>query len=355
MTMVQSSVQIRIDQSLTKSTAQTPRRKPTLTDVEQSVLEEALAEPIDYIHHPLFDETDAEKRIFDDAPEIPVPNTSWYGPVMETGSPQGNRSSKNVVLSVEQERALFLQFNYARCRVARLQKQAAVRTLSYVRSRQLIHWYRKARTLRDQVAQVSLALVLAMAKRVRFTELEFSDLVSEGNVALMMAIDKFDVGKGFKFSTYACRAILTTFSRNGMKQSRYRRLFPTVYDPSWEGLDYRQIDRPGYDHDRTDMLHRFVEGKQAALTDVERTIIHHRFAVSSDATVTQEKPMTLEQVGKMVGLTRERVRQLQKSALRKLRQVIEEHQEEDLRYWGRPSKRGLRRHKRTLAMMSHKI
>ncbi len=354
MTMVQSSVQGQVSRTRPSRTTSTPRRKPALTEADQRVVDEALREPIDHIHHPLFDTDDAEKVIFDDAPHVPMPNTSWYGPVMETGTPQRDRGSKNAVLSVEQERALFLQFNYARFRAARLQEQAAIRTLSLVRSKQLIHWFHKARALRDQLAQVSLALVLAMAKRVRVPEVEFSDLVSEGNVALMMAIDKFDVGKGFKFSTYACRAILTTFSRNGMKQSRYRRLFPAVYDPAWEGLDYRQIGRSEYDHDRADTVRHFVDGKKAALTDVERAIIHHRFSISGDASSAGEKPMTLEQVGQMVGLTRERVRQLQKSALRKLRQVIEEQDEDDLRCWGRPSARsGRRRRKRVLAVMAH--
>ena len=353
MTILQSSVQRRVDGSSPQQTAQILRRKPVLNDVEQSVLEEALCEPIDYIHHPSFDEDDAEKRIFDDAPEIPVPNTNWYGPVMDTGVPQRARNSKNAVLSAEQEQALFLQFNYARCRATRLQKQAAIRPLSYVRSRQLIYWHRKASDLRDHIAQVSLALVLAMAKRVRAREIEFSDLVSEGNVALMMAIGKFDVGKGFKFSTYACRAILSSFSRKGMKEGRHRRLFPAVYDPAWEGLNYRQIDRTEYDHDRADALRHFVEENKAELTDIERAIIHHRFSISNVATKVDEKPMTLEQVGKMVGLTRERVRQLQKSALRKLRRVIEQHQEEDLCYWGRPSGRGRRRRKRTPAVMAY--
>lgn len=344
MTMIQSSVKGTMRNPLSGRTVTTPCRKPSLTTVEKRIVEEALREPIAYVHHELFDAVDAEKQIFDEAPAIPTPNTNWYGPVMETGIPQRDRGAKNAVLDVNQERALFLQFNYARHRSAQLQKEAAIRPLSYVRAKQLIHWFHKARALRDQIAQVSLALVLAMAKRFRATEMEFSDLVSDGNVALMMAIDKFDVGKGFKFSTYACRAILTTFSRSGMKQNRYRRLFPGVYDPEWEDLGRRQGGRhEENDHERNDAVRHFVEGDKAALTDVEREIIHGRFSISGDASVTGEKPMTLEQIGQKVGLTRERVRQIQKSALRKLRRVIEKNDEDDLRYWGRPSGRRYRR------------
>ena len=51
---------------------------------------------------------------------------------------------------------------------------------------------------------------------------EFAEIVSEGNMALMRAVDKFSVDRGFKFSTYACRAILKAFSRTAMKSSRHR-------------------------------------------------------------------------------------------------------------------------------------
>ena len=53
-------------------------------------------------------------------------------------------------------------------------------------------------------------------------------------MALLRAVDKFDAGRGYKFSTYACRAILKAFSRQGMKLSKYRQRFPTDFDPKLE-------------------------------------------------------------------------------------------------------------------------
>ncbi|MEZ6241833.1 MAG: sigma factor [Phycisphaerales bacterium] len=84
-----------------------------------------------------------------------------------------------------------------------------------------------------------------MAKRTRMSEVDFADLVSEGNMALLRAVDKFDAGRGFKFSTYACRAILKAFSRQGMKLSKYRQRFPTDFDPKLEESDYLERSARG--------------------------------------------------------------------------------------------------------------
>src|SRR5690606_26211366 len=171
-------------------------------------------------------------------------------------------------------------------------------------------------------AQTNLALVLAMAKRTRMGDLDFADLVSEGNMALLRAVDKFDASRGFKFSTYACRAILKAFSRLGVKHSKYRQLFPTDFDPKLEKSDYMERKREEHEDDCVDEIRKIIRENRAELTDIEQEVIEHRFALGQkeqpDAT-----PMTLEQVGKIIGVTKERVRQIQNKALQKIRQSLE--------------------------------
>ena len=70
-----------------------------------------------------------------------------------------------------------------------------------------------------------MPLVLAMVRRIRMPMVEFVDLISEGNKALLRSVEKFDVSRGFKFSTYACRAILKGFSRLATKTGSYRQHF----------------------------------------------------------------------------------------------------------------------------------
>lgn len=294
-----------------------------LSPKEEAELKQILAQPTDFVDSPSLHNKTSEKKIFDEAPEIPRPNTSWYRPVMEDLSNRREvKSVVNVVLTAEQERALFLQFNYARFRVAELQKEIGQGTVSTDQAKQVLHWYRKSQQLRDQIAQSNLALVLAMAKRVRHSDMDFADLISEGNMALLRGIDKFNIDRGFKFSTYACRAILKAFSRSGMKHSRYRQLFPTDFDPALEKSDYTRRKYDEHELDCTDEVRRIMTSNQAELTDVEQQVINHRFAINRPNDNTT--PLTLEQVGQIVGLTKERVRQIQNKALAKVRKTLEE-------------------------------
>jgi len=294
-----------------------------LSPREQETLKAILDEEMDYVPDEAFSKSNAYKKIFEEAPEIPKPNTSWYHPVMEDLSTTPNmKSVVNVVLTAKQERALFLQFNYARYRVARLQKKVADKQVTDEQARELLKWHDMAARLRDQIAQSNLALVLAMAKRVRHSDMDFADLISEGNMALLRAIDKFNVSRGFKFSTYACRAILKAFSRSGMKHSQYRQLFPTDFDPALERSDFARRKFDEHEGDCADEVLRIVSDNRAELTDVEQAVINHRFALNRSGE-QQAAALTLEQVGQIVGLTKERVRQIQNKALDKLRQTLE--------------------------------
>lgn len=282
----------------------------------------------DYIDHPLFAQRDAKRKIFKE--QIPRPDTRWYQPLVERaqGARGGMGKVGSVLLTAAQERALFLQFNFSRQRASKLRDQLLARggkALPIKLVRELLDWHRRASGYRDQIAETNLALVLAMAKRTRISELEFGELVSEGNMALLRAVDKFDASRGFKFSTYGCRAILKSFSRIGVKQTRLRNLFPAEYDPATERSDFDQEQRNEHEENCADEVRRIIEDNRAELTDIEQEVIEHRFAVSGrrvDLHVVAS-PLTLEQVGRIVGVTKERVRQIQNKALMKIKDSLE--------------------------------
>ncbi len=295
-----------------------------LSPDQQADLSAILSCEPDFVDDPSFTKRNAESLLFDQAPDIPDPNTSWYHPVMENLSDaRSARGVVNVVLTKEQEQALFLQYNYARFRLAKLRNAIGDRPATDDEADDLLAWYYKARHLRDRIAQFNLALVLAMAKRIRGTDLDFADLISEGNMALLRAVDKFNASKGFKFSTYACRAILKAFSRTGMKHSQYKSMFPTDFDPALEKSDHQERKNSGHENDCADEVKRIVLDNDADLTDVEQQVIEHRFAIRR-AGAAMTGPLTLEQVGKLVGLTKERVRQIQNKALAKIRRTLED-------------------------------
>ncbi|MDX2016986.1 MAG: sigma-70 family RNA polymerase sigma factor [Planctomycetota bacterium] len=300
------------------------KRRLSLED--EKLLRQILETEMDFIDSPAFYEGEAQLKIYDSAPSIPLPDTSWYHPVMDDLSSARNRtvkSSQQVILTGAQEKVLFHQFNYARYRVWTLQQEVwkrPNRQPAPEQGEEILKWYRIADRIREQIAETNLALVLAMAKRTRMSEVDFADLVSEGNMALLRAVDKFDAGRGYKFSTYACRAILKAFSRQGMKLSKYRQRFPTDFDPKLERSNFLETKRASFEKDAADEVKRIVLENRCELSDVERTVIEHRFGLESGEL---EKPMTLEQVGQIIGVTKERVRQIQNKAMEKIRLHLE--------------------------------
>jgi RNA polymerase sigma factor (sigma-70 family) len=302
-----------------------------LTRQEQATVDRLLENKYEYIDNEVFDLSDEqiEQKLFHKAEPIPRPDTSWYQPVMTSSvNVTQSKNMGSVLLTAAQERVIFLQYNYTRYRVCRLRDelQDAPET-DPVKAREMIEWDQRALDLREHIAQINLALVLAMAKRTRMNEMDFGDMVSEGNMALLRAIDKFDASRGFKFSTYGCRAILKAFSRAGVKLSRYRGLFPTDYDPAMERSDYNETRRVEHELDCADEVKMIVTRNTAELTDIEREVIEHRFNVlegPANGSKPEPKQLTLEQVGKLIGVTKERVRQIQNKALEKIRLTLEE-------------------------------
>ncbi|MCA9292105.1 MAG: sigma-70 family RNA polymerase sigma factor [Phycisphaerales bacterium] len=308
-----------------------PRRHEIgLTPEEERLISRILAEPMDYIDSKEFRKPDAESSIYEQAPPIQRPDVSWYRPLMDDltgGSDRNMKSGGTVLLTAAQERVLFLQYNYARHRLRELQVEVGAGEPSRAQIGELLRWYRRAEAYRDQIAETNLALVLAMAKRTRMSEVDFADLVSEGNMALLRSVDKFDCERGFKFSTYACRAILKAFSRQGMKLSKYRQKFPTDFDPTMEKSNHAETVRRLHEQECAEEVKHIVRSNDAELSDVEQVVIHHRFGLDAEPDSPQ---LTLEQVGQIIGVTKERVRQIQNKALEKIRLVIEANRDREL-------------------------
>jgi len=314
------------------SDTNTPTTLSTLSMIEEATIKHVLAMKNDFIDSPEFYKRNAARKIYEKTPEVDPPDVSWYRPLMDDFTPArsrtsgSNRKKSTVVLSLEQERALFLRFNFARFQLKKIQDKLNGRLPKDKIKREILHWHRIAGRYREQIAETNLALVLAMAKRTRLSDVDFADLVSEGNMALMRSVDKFDCERGFKFSTYACRAILKAFSRQGMKNARYRQRFPTEYDPAFEKSDHLETKRATHIEESAMEVKHIVLNNEADLSEVELSVLEHRFGVSdSESEVTEPKrALTLEQVGQIIGVTKERVRQIQNKALEKIRIILDD-------------------------------
>ncbi len=276
-----------------------------------------IPEAVDYVSHPSFELAATEAQLFGaSAQEVDVPD--WLNYVNEPDDVYAH-AKRTRHLSGADEQLLFLRYNYARYRLSLL-VTAQRRRRSLARGRAMIKWYRLSRQLQSDLVNANLALVLAMARRTKVPGVDLTDLVSEGNMALLRSIDKFDASRGFKLSTYACRAILKSFNRLATKTGKYRSRFPVEYDPELEKSDYDVMKHDLAEADMLDSLKDALNENTADLTDVELTVVRRRFGLETG------KKQTLAVVAEHVGLTNERVRQVQIRALTKLRSLLKKLQ-----------------------------
>ena len=232
---------------------------------------------------------------------------------------------KAKTLSAADEVELFLRYNYCRHRMMRILREAGSTRLTAAATRELLEWHTLALRSRDSIVTANLGLVPTMIERSRITGVDFTELISEGNFALLRSADKFDCGRGFKFSTYACRAIITSMTRAIALMARHRSRFPTEYDPRLEKCDSLEMRRAGAEEACILELRSILARNVGDLTLTEHRVLAERFGVNGPGRRGPAREQkTLRQVAESFGVTRERIRQIQNKALDKLREAIDE-------------------------------
>ena len=289
--------------------------------MRRRALQTCLSEQAECIYDPYFEQEEAEATLLGPLPDNPDATCARSN---DDSGADLQTDTTGRALTHEQEQHLFRRLNYCRFRVLTLLRKFSGKHLTAKATGELLLWDARVRQTRADIVRLNVALVLAMAKRTRLTGIDYSDLISEGNLALLRSADKFDCARGFKFSTYACRAILKSFSRVATRTARYRGYFPTEFDPTLEKSDYLEHKRRDVESDCVDELKSILGQNLARLNDVEERVIRARFAIDDTVSAVDiTKGKTLEQVGEMIGVTKERVRQIQNKALGKLRHALE--------------------------------
>jgi RNA polymerase sigma factor (sigma-70 family) len=280
----------------------------------------------DYIYHSSFDDAGAAEEILAPMPDAeafftrkaamkaPKDVPAELAPLYETP-----------LLSREQEAHLFRQMNFLKHMLKkagdRLRKPDGtvdpekVRTGDLDRIEEL---QAKVDAVRDQLIACNMRLVVSIAKRHAAQTDNFFELLSDGNMSLMRAVDKFDFSRGNKFSTYASWAIMKNFARSIPEERHHRERYLTGHEEVFDA-------RPDA---RTDEAELVGAAEQAAkrvnrlldyLEPREREIIRLRAGLDAP------EGMTLEQIGQRLGITKERVRQLNVRIMKKLRDLAEVH------------------------------
>jgi RNA polymerase sigma factor (sigma-70 family) len=178
----------------------------------------------------------------------------------------------------------------------------------------------QANAMKNQLTRANLRLVVSIArKHVTSGPQNLFELISDGNISLMRAVEKFDYARGYKFSTYASWAIMKNFARS-VPRERYRLgRFVTGQE---ETLDIA-AGLASYDPNEVSIpeIRESLDSVLAQLSPRERTILVDHYGLDDNG-----KTATLEQLGKKFGISKERVRQIEINALKKLRVLL--HPEE---------------------------
>lgn len=223
------------------------------------------------------------------------------------------------LLSAAAEHDLFCRYNYLKCRTARLVRRLNPAQVRLVEIQEISAGLAAVRDLRSQICEANLGLVLSMARRSPSRHaggsLNLGELVSEGLPGLLRAIDRFDFSRGFKFSTYACRAIKTALSKGKALESRHAARFLSPLEELFALVPAPKGPTPDDVEHNKAVIGRLREAMRS-LSYIERKVLGMRYPRNSEARVT------LEQAGVELKLSKERIRQIQNAALQKLREAL---------------------------------
>lgn len=221
------------------------------------------------------------------------------------------------LLTPEQELHLFRKMNYLKYKAVVLRDTLNPDRPSAHTLQQIEQFHTEATEAKNEIVSSNLRLVVSIAKRHVNPTSNLFELVSDGNLSLIQAVDKFDYTRGNRFSTYATWAIMRGFARSVPGEKRYRERFISTGSDIFEQAVDERADvalEERNQREREDQVNRFMR----ELNEREQRIIVTRFGLGHDL-----PPQTLRQVGNEIGVTKERVRQIESHALAKLRKAAE--------------------------------
>ncbi len=286
--------------------------------VNEVKAEQLLRQPVDYILNAEFDD--------------PAKQAEMGGPMPDQEEFDNNlkkmRAPKDVeahmtylyerpLLTFKQEQHLFRKMNFLKHRLKKLQERidpVRVRVGELAEAEQIAQGIKDTR---DVLIECNLRLVHKLASQHLQTTQPIDELKSDAHISLMRAVEKFDYGRGFKFSTYATWAIVKNFARSIPDEYSHRTRYVTGHD---EMLEHRQDTHT----DEGEMMMVAEQAKQRVnrlldhLDSRTREVIRMRTGIDGSA------EMTLEQIGQHFGITKERVRQINVRGMKQLREKAAE-------------------------------
>lgn len=275
---------------------------------------ELVRTPVDYIYNAEFDDAAKEAAILAPMPQLAEFEAKRAGKTPPKDVPAHMAHLYEwPLLTKEQEQHVFRKMNFLKHKLHKLQEALDPAKATVEELKRAEELKQGIRDTRDVLINCNQRLVYAQAKQKLALGENIDDLVSDGNLSLMRAVEKFDYGRGYKFSTYATWAIMKNFARSIPDAKTHKQRYMTGHDDLFEAKADVRTD----------------EQEVLALADAARArvnrLLEHLDARTRDVIrmrtgLDGSEEMTLEQIGQHFGITKERVRQINVRGMKMLRE-----------------------------------
>ncbi len=276
---------------------------------------ELIARPVDYIDSLEFADESRDAEFLAEMPgkaEFDAKLTQMRPP--KDVPPQMAHLYEWPLLTKDQEQHLFRKMNYLKHKLRKLSQAVDPARAKVSELRKAEELREGVKAVRDILINCNQRLVYNNAKKHLAGGTEnIDDLVSDGNLSLMRAVEKFDYARGNKFSTYATWAIIKNFARSIPDEKTHKLRYMTGHDEVFEAkADVRT--------DEQEVLAVADAAKAKVCKLLDHLDPRTREVIRMRTGLDGSREMTLEQIGQHFGITKERVRQINVRGMKQLRE-----------------------------------
>ena len=225
------------------------------------------------------------------------------------------------VLTRERELELFRRYNYLKFLASRKRAELKLSRVAGTMLAEIEGHLAEAEEIRRTIVEANLRLVVSIASKHAGMGTDFGELVSKGNFALINAVEEFDYTKGFRFGRRAALSIAKEYAKLSGKGTKMPRTRADQMGDIERDLRTRLVaDAASIEKARRSL----VQVIRNELAESEQYVILHRYGLVGSPVRKETK--TLQQIGEEIGLSKERIRQIELTALQKLRQSLSSEQ-----------------------------
>lgn len=305
-----------------QSTVSEDPRRGTLDSALQARARVWMQREVAFIDHPAFRQRDTES--VDDvlAFAATVEDLPLQAEIPDKLPPYLRRLCEVPLLTADDERSLFRRMNFLKFQANVLRMRLREDSILASDLDQIELLVQGAEKIRNRIIRANMRLVMSIVKHYISDSMAFDDLLSEGAAALLRATEKFDCSRGFRFSTYVTKVVRREVFRLVMSHKRQSDRYSTG---TWDFIGEQSEERSDEVDNEVDLS--ALRGDLAEffgnLDPREQAILRARFGMDHD-----DKAPSLNDLGRRMGVSKERVRQLEMRAIRKLQKQFQQRRAE---------------------------